>query len=118
MMTWNIAKNPWGKKTHPHTHTSTYSGIEQLICGSSYGIRVGKRVEVCKQVEPGRHVFGSPRGSCIYTHIFIHFISLLHSSHTWISNIFSKYQVIKVTVQSLNWQLCENASKAMDAYDT
>lgn len=64
MMTWNIAKNPWGEKTHAHTHTSTYSGIEQLVCGSSDGIRVGKRVKVCKQVEPGRHVFGSPRGSC------------------------------------------------------
>lgn len=51
-----------------YAHTDTLLGIEQLICRASYSVRIGERIQIGKQVEPGRHVFRSNWRSYINTH--------------------------------------------------
>lgn len=62
------------EKTHArtHTYTRTILGIEQLICRASYSVRIGERIQISKQVEPGRHVFRSNWRSYINTHTHTH----------------------------------------------
>lgn len=58
LQTMNIC---WNTDFQRRTEGARYSGVEQLDSGPSNGICVGKRVDVCKQAEPRRHVFGSSR---------------------------------------------------------
>lgn len=42
-----------------HTHINSALGVEELVRGTSNGVGVWEGVQVCEQVEPGGHVFGS-----------------------------------------------------------
>ena len=55
-------------ENHSYTHTRRALGFEQLVIGASDGVGVGEGVQVCEQVEPGGHVFGSTWSGCTHTH--------------------------------------------------